>query len=55
MTPSVTEYCGPYYVYTSTGALTVKPYTEVTQPFESSWATGTIKKWRQRIAARRSV
>lgn len=48
------SFCGPYFVYTNTGAYTIKPYTEAEQPLDSAWAEQTIAKWRKRMQARRA-
>jgi len=50
----VKGYCGPYFIYTATGAWTVEPYTKNQQPLDSSWAAAAIKRWRRRIASRRA-
>ncbi len=42
------QFCGPYYTYTSKGALTITPYTAADQPLDSAWAVGTIERWRSR-------
>lgn len=48
------DLCGPYFVYTVTGGYTVRPYTEVEQPLDSTWAAETIARWRLRMQARRA-